>query len=200
MRAFITTSSLAILSTFAAAPASALQSEADLAPPRCDYGAPNPEAPEQLSQFAFLIGDFTISAHAWQGEDWSPPRPGTPARWNGWYGLDGMAIVDEWYSRDPGPEPETGRGVNVRMVNPEDGHWEMMWIATGAYQVQHLRAEMIEGMLTMWQIYPENRNFRAEFEVLDEDNWQRVQYQQDEAGEWHPAFLLRATRIPCEES
>ncbi|WP_370336473.1 hypothetical protein [Parvularcula marina] len=173
--------------------------QSDLAPPRCDYGAPNENAPEELSQFAFLIGDYTISAHAWQNGAWSPPRPGTPARWNGYYGLEGMAIVDEWYGRDPGIEPETGRGINVRMWDAEDGEWDMMWIATAGRQVQDLRAKVMDGVLTMWQVYPERPEFKATFHIEDEDHWARISYVPDENGEWQPQFKLAATRIPCGE-
>ena len=171
--------------------------QGDLAPPRCDYGAPNENAPEELSQFAFLIGDYTISAHAWQNDAWTPPRPGTPARWNGYYGLEGMAIVDEWYGRDPGIEPETGRGINVRMWDAEEGEWDMMWIATAGRQVQDLRAKVMDGVLTMWQVYPTQIDLVADFFVEDEDHWHRISYVQDDEGEWQPQFKLRATRLSC---
>ncbi len=170
----------------------------DLAPPRCDYGAPHESAAEELAQFAFLIGDYTISGHAWQGEAWSPPRPGAPSRWNGWYGLGGMAIVDEWYTIDPGVNPDTPRGVNVRMFDSEDDEWDMMWIATAGRQVQDLRANMKDGLLTMWQVYPERPNFKAEFVIEDGDHWARIGYTKDEAGEWVKQFKLAATRIACE--
>lgn len=184
----------------AAAPASAQDGQAALAPPRCDYGAPAPDAPAELAQFDFLIGDYTISAHRWldASQQWSPPRPGAPPRWNGYYGLDGMAIVDEWFNLDPGVDPATGRGINVRMWDPEAGEWDMMWFDTSARQVQDLRAKEIDGALTMWQVYPGNPTFRAYFERLGPDSWQRVTLAQGEDGEWRKTFLLKATRIPCE--
>jgi len=44
----------------------------DVAPPEsCDYGTVHPSAPAETSEFAFLIGDYKISLHAWRGEDWS---------------------------------------------------------------------------------------------------------------------------------
>jgi hypothetical protein len=170
----------------------------ELAPPRCDYGAPHENAAEELAQFAFLIGDYTIALHAWRGDAWSPPRPGAPARWNGWYGLGGMAIVDEWYNIDPGSDPDAPRGVNVRMFDSEDDEWDMMWIATAGRQVQDLRAKMQDGVLTMWQVYPERPDFKAEFITEDADHWARIGYAKDDAGEWVKQVKLAATRIACD--
>lgn len=170
----------------------------DIAPPAtCDYGTMSEHAPDETEQFAFLIGDYKITLHAWQGENWSPPQPGVTARWNGRYGLGGMAIIDEWYNPDPAQDVNAPRGVNVRMYDPEAEEWDMMWIATGGRQVQDLRAKVIDGKLTMWQVYPERKNFRAEFNVIDEDHWNRISYIPNEEGEWVKQFKLDATRIAC---
>lgn len=163
----------------------------------CDYGEAHPEAPPEFAQFAFLIGDFDITSHAWRGGAWTPPRPGPHARWNGRYGLGGMAVVDEWFDPDPREDPNAPRGVNVRMYDTEEGEWVMMWMASGAMVVQDLRAEVRDGKLTMWQVHPERPNFLAEFTVVDADRWDRVSYTRDEAGEWVTQFKLAATRIPC---
>lgn len=162
----------------------------------CDVGRPHAEAPPQMRQFAFLLGEFEITLHAWQGEGWSPPRPAR-ARWNGRYGLNGMAIYDEWY--DPGPdEPVASWGVNVRTFDPAAGLWKMMWISLPTRQVQDLRAELRDGTLTMWQVYPERPGWKAEFEIVDADHWARVSYRQEgPAAPWTPEFRLAASRIPC---
>lgn len=171
----------------------------EIAPPRCEYGKPHPDAPAEMSQFAFLIGDYKITLHAWRGGRWSPPQPGVTARWNGWYGMDGMAIVDEWHNPDPAQDRSAPRGVNVRMYDPEAEEWDMMWIATGGHQVQDLRAKMKDGKLAMRQVYPERPDFFAEFEVEDADHWARISYTKDEKGEWVRQYKLAATRIPCSE-
>ena len=173
--------------------------EEPLASPRCEYGAPHENAPEELSQFAFLIGDYKIGLHAWQGDKWSPALPGKTARWNGWYGLGGMAIYDEWFNPDPAQDSDAPRGVNVRMYDEDAGEWDMMWVATSGNQVQDLRAKVEDGKLTMWQVYPERENFKAVFEVEDQDHWARISYKKDNAGEWVEEFKLSATRIPCAE-
>ncbi len=176
-----------------------LNAASELAAPMCNYGTAHADAPKEFSQFQFLIGDFSIEAQAWTGEAWTPPRPDEyPPRWNGRYGLGGMAIYDEWYNLDPAQNPQTQRGVNVRMYDPEAQQWKMMWIASGTLQTQDLRAEMRDGKLTMWQVYPERPNFMAEFEEIDDDHWFRVSYTKDENGAWVPQFKLTASRISCE--
>lgn len=166
------------------------------APHACDYGKPHPNAPPQTSQFGFLIGEFEISLHGWHDGAWSPPRP-MGAHWNGRYGLNGMAIYDEWY--DPGPDdPDGVWGVNVRTFDPEAGLWKMMWISLPERQVQDLRAEVRDGTLTMWQVYPERPNWKAEFEITDDDHWARISYVEDPGTDkWSPQYRLAATRIPC---
>ena len=60
-----------------------------------------------------------------------------------------MVLEDEWYDPDPGLDPDSGRGINVRLYDAEEDTWKMMRIATGSKQVQDLRAEMRNGKLTM---------------------------------------------------
>ena len=171
-----------------------------LAIPKCNYGAPHAEAPAEMAQFDFLIGDFTITGHAWLGSTWSPPRPNAPpSRWNGRYILGGMAIEDEWYQTDPAIDPQSARGINIRMWDQDAAEWDMMWVHTGEKQVTDLRAKMIDGKLTMWQEYPERPNFKSYFERMGPDSWHRVSLLQDENGELTKQFRLLATRIPCPD-
>jgi hypothetical protein len=108
-----------------------------------------------------------------------------------------MAIVDEWFHPDPAQDPNSPRGVNVRMYDPEAEEWDMMWVATSAHQVQDLRAKVIDGVLTMWQVYPERADFQATFQIEDGDHWSRIAYAKDEEGAWVKTFKLAAARIPC---
>jgi hypothetical protein len=112
--------------------------------------------------------------------------------------MGGMMITDEWYDPDPGLEPGSARGVNVRMFDTASGEWKMMWVATSGAQVQDLRAEMRNGKLTMWRVYPTEVELVADFTVEDSDHWYRVSYVQDDGGEWVPQFKLRASRIACD--
>ena len=73
----------------------------------------------------------------------------------------------------------------------------MMWISTNGMQVQDLRAKLVEGVLTMWQVYPERPGWKAEFKILDDHRWQRIDYNQDAHGQWQPGFKLVAVRTAC---
>ena len=86
------------------------------------------------------------------------------------------------------------------MYDPDSGVWKMMWIATPARQVQDLRAEVRNGRLTMWQVYPPREGWKAEFEILDACRWARVSYLQEADGSWTPQFRLAATRRECSSS
>lgn len=194
---------IAIAGLFAAACTTEHQASPDPAAaapiaPRCDYGSPHPQAPAELAQFSFLIGDFEITSHIMTPTGWSPPRPGPRARWNGWYSMGGMMITDEWYDPDPGLQPDAPRGVNVRMYDVESAEWIMMWVATRTKRVQDLRAAMKDGKLTMWQVYPTKIDLLADFTIEDDDHWYRVSYTQDDAGDRVPQYKLRATRIACD--
>lgn len=168
------------------------------APASCNYGKPHPDAPAELQQFAFLIGDFEITSHIMTPNGWSPPRPGPRARWNGHYSMGGMMITDEWYDPDPGLQRDSPRGINVRYYDETANEWKMMWVATAAGQVQDLRAKIKNNKLTMWQVYPTEIDLVADFTVEDDDHWHRISYSQTEDGRWTPQFKLRASRIKCD--
>lgn len=175
-----------------------LYAELPTAPADCNPGKLNPRAPAETRQFEFLVGHYQIHLHAWQGDAWSPPQPGVTARWNGWYGLGGMAIYDEWYNPDPAQNAEGNHGVNVRLYDDEENVWKMMWIATANKTVQNLRAEMQGGVLTMWQLSPERPDFKANFKVHDSDHWERISFTKDEEANWVKQYKLAASRLPCE--
>lgn len=168
-------------------------------PAACDFGAPHPDAPGELAQFGFLIGDYKIHLHAWRGNEWSPPQPNVTARWNGRYGLGGMVIVDEWFHPDLAQSEDGIRGINVRMYDPDEQIWKLMWIANSNRTVQDLRAQMRDGKLTMWQVYPDRPDFKAVFNVHDEDHWERIAFTHDDEGNWVRQFKLAATRIACDK-
>lgn len=159
----------------------------------CDFGTPHADAPAETQQFDFLIGRHEITLHAWTQNGWTPPRP-INAQWNGWYGLQGRAIYDEWLDPDPN---QGGLGVNVRIYDPQEKIWKMMWVATSGLQVQDLRAKMIDDKMTMWQVYPPRDKWKAEFNQLASNQWERISYQQDAEGTWQPQFRLVARRAPC---
>lgn len=87
------------------------------------YGKPNPNAPPELSQFAFLIGRWRCDARI-KGEDgaWQPFQ----ATWVGRYILDGYVIADEF--RMTAPDGKLVMlGQNYRSYNSEKKAWVLKW-------------------------------------------------------------------------
>ena len=169
--------------------------------PSCEVGEAHPANPPETEQFAFMLGTHDVTLHAWQAPSgtWTPPRP-VGAQWNGYWGLGGAAIVDEWFDPPADDADLKGRGINVRVFDAETAEWKMMWVARPGYQVQDLRARVEPDGLTMWQIYPERANWKAVFEILDDDTWARTSYARDtDDADWQPQFRLVATRTCLHE-
>lgn len=166
----------------------------------CDFGKRADDAPIELEQYAFLIGDHRIEARSWNPEtgDW---RKGFwETRWDGRWALNGHAIYDEWTDPlPPGSTDEPGRGANFRMWDAKNKRWSNMWMHTGEVQTTDLYSEMRDGKMVMWQVYPKpDPEFKAEFEVHNDGGWTRVQYIKNEDGSFTPRFKLDAFKIPCE--
>jgi len=89
-----------------------------------DYGKLNPDAPQELAQFAFLIGPWRCAVKL-KREDGSWET--LEARWEGRFILDGYAIADEYRmtSRAGGL---LVLGVNLRAYNPAKKAWSMKWL------------------------------------------------------------------------
>ena len=141
--------------------------------------------------FDFLLGEHDVSLHAWTASGWTPPRP-TQAQWHGHRSLKDQVIQDEWF------DPENGDGINIRYFDEAENLWKMMWISTNGRQVQDLRAELRDGVLTMWQVHPPRPGWQAQFEVLNNCRWQRIGYQENAKGELQRQFKLVATRRGCQ--
>ncbi|MGD2133034.1 MAG: hypothetical protein PVI23_09585 [Maricaulaceae bacterium] len=157
------------------------------------------DAPEELEQFAFLVGCYDIAASRWSAET-GDFGPSAPARWNGRWALDGWAIYDEWFDvQIPGQAPDLGRGANLRVYETDTGQWVMVWAHTeGPGQV--LRAEQREEGLVMWREHPlRDTDWRAVFTVDDDGGWTRVDYSRDfGTDDWTPGGRLAATPTTCQ--
>lgn len=98
-----------------------------------EYGNPNPKAPPELSQFAFIIGKWRCDVRL-KGEDgtWQPYQ----ATWVGRYILDGHVIADEYRMTN-----QTGElivhGMNFRSYSVEKKTWVMRWLsATSSFWLE----------------------------------------------------------------
>jgi hypothetical protein len=98
-----------------------------------EYGAPNPNPPPELAQFAFLVGEWRCDVRV-KGDDgaWQPYE----ATWIGRYILDGRAIADE-YRMWNGAGELIVHGMNFRTYNADKKAWIMRWLhATGAFWLE----------------------------------------------------------------
>jgi hypothetical protein len=88
------------------------------------YGTQNPDAPPELSQFAFLIGEWQCDVRVKRDDgSWRTYE----ATWIGRYILDGYVISDEYRMTDQRGELVV-YGVNIRSYNVEKNTWVMRWL------------------------------------------------------------------------
>ena len=103
------------------------------------FGRPNPKAPAELSQFAFMIGinecmDETFNA------DGSSEK--FPARWNAHYFLNGYGIQDQYWT--PGEFVTS----NIRIFDSKSGKWKVTFFTkpgygSGAWEGEQLGSELV---------------------------------------------------------
>lgn len=167
---------------------------------RCgDYGQPAEGMPEAFSQFAFIIGDFTVGIRQWDAEAGAWGEAPYFARWNGYYGMGGRAIIDEWFDPGYGYREQSGVGINVRIYDEPAGLWKTAWQYSLTPGVSELYQQVRDdGMLALWQVYPEVPEQNVYFEEFSPDHWGRITRLRDpETGEWVNATLLDAARAEC---
>jgi hypothetical protein len=180
----------ALFSVFVALDATA--SEEDT----CDFGTPHPGMPVEFGQYDFLIGDFEVRIYIWLGDRWSEQYQ--KARWVGRYILGGRAVMEEWYPKDPEDDPDGPGGVNIRMYDPDEQIWKLMWMRTDDLVPTELRSQVgDDGNMRLWRVYPTPDERKIWFDIYDKDHWARLDYQQGESDDgWVPKYKLDAMRHP----
>ena len=89
-----------------------------------EYGKPNPNAPPELSRFAFLIGKWRCEAKLKRDEGtWENLK----ATWEGRYILDGYVIADEYRMTTSAGELLV-LGINLRSYDAKNKTWNMKWL------------------------------------------------------------------------
>src|SRR5580698_6697188 len=89
-----------------------------------EFGRPNPNAPAELCQFAFLIGNWAFEAKVTTADAQSLSFKGT---WRGRYILDGYAISDEYRMTDMSGELIV-LGLNLRTYDASKQTWNIKWL------------------------------------------------------------------------
>lgn len=102
-----------------------------------EFGKPNPNAPGELSRFAFLIGRWRCEAKIKSANgEWQTFQ----ATWVGRYILDGYAIADEYRMTGPSGELMV-LGANFRVYDTSKRTWNIKWL------------QALDG--TWWDLAPE---------------------------------------------
>lgn len=168
----------------------------------CDFGSRSAAAPDQLDQFAFMVGNWNIDNRTRQRDgSWSEQT--TPSYWEGRWILDGHAIADYWYDTPPATasgEDPPGRGVNVRMYRPQTEQWTNMWQHSSLAEVRTLISEVRDdGHMHMWASHPDTSDQRRmHFVVESRDRWVRIEERPlGPNGAWVQVHRIEATRAPC---
>jgi len=92
--------------------------------PAYPFGRPNPDAPPELAQFAFFVGEFDCIDTIRQADG---TRVSFPAIWNARYFLNGFGIQDHYWT----PRFFTS---NIRIFDPESKIWKVAFFRMPGYQ------------------------------------------------------------------
>lgn len=89
-----------------------------------EFGKPNPSAPPELAEFAFIIGEWNCDVRV-KAEDGAVQT--YQATWTGRYILDGYVIADEYRMLDHAGSVIV-HGMNFRSYDAEKKAWVMRWL------------------------------------------------------------------------
>lgn len=146
------------------------------------FGRLNPEAPEDTSQFGFMIGNFNCSDSLLTQGQWKASK----ATWNSAFILNGHAVKDTYRNED-------FAGTSIRFYNSKKKKWDVYFFGmpgghTGLWEgeqegnqmiMRQLRkgpnGEQIESRLTFYNIRDNSFDWKGEFWNLESDevtvNW-----------------------------
>ena len=163
-----------------------------------DYGKPNPNAPKELSQFAFLIGRWRGEAIV-KGEDGAPQS--FQVTWVGRYILDGYAIADEFRMADAQGNLVM-LGQNYRSYNTEKKTWVMKWQEALTSTWLDLGPEELGGVTANNAFIAFKARFRPDeihritFSNISEDHFTwRAEASTGEQKTWTEVMVIEVSRV-----
>ncbi|UCG52917.1 MAG: hypothetical protein JSW58_04995 [Candidatus Latescibacterota bacterium] len=172
-----------------------------------DCGKPNTNAPEELSQFGFLVG-------RWRCESKVKGPNGVfathAATWVGRYILDGYVIADEFRQTTENGEL-VQLGQNYRSYNSNKGVWVMKWHDALASTWLDLGPEELGGVQVsdtsitfrhhvppdlVGKLFPPQSLFRVTFSNISENHftWQ-AEVSTDGEKTWEEVQVIEAYRV-----
>jgi hypothetical protein len=155
------------------------------------YGERNPDAPDELDAFSFLIGK-------WRGTGRVKLDSGKFAEfhdvsWIGRYILDGTAIADELHSLAPDGSPYLG--ITLRQYDTKKKTWIIEYLnVSGSFLRRQVNAGSgsvtVDGpTVTVASGAPDSMS-REHYRVVDEDNWvYRLDASNDGGSNWNEAQI-----------
>lgn len=158
-----------------------------------EYGEPNPNAPQELSQFAFLIGTWRCEVRV-RGADGA--YEAHEAEWIARYALDGYAIADEY--RQTGPDGNLVKyGATYRSYNADRDTWVMKWLDALASTWLDLGPEDLGGVqvndtaITFKHRYPPGQIVRVTISDISEEHFRwRADVSSDGGETWDESVMV----------
>ncbi len=163
-----------------------------------EYGKPNPNAPPELSRFAFLIGKWRCDAKL-KREDgtWQSLN----ATWEGRFILDGYAIGDEYRMTTSAGELLV-LGINLRSYDAKKKSWNMKWLNALAGTWVDLGPEELGGVqddkkaitYVMKEPVAPHKFTRATYTNISENHFTWRGERSDDGKEWEEFLVIEAYR------
>lgn len=97
---------------------------------------PNPKAPKETAQYAFIIGTWDCKTRFMNAEGGYSEGSAT---WTGSWILDGWAVQDVWVESDT--DGTVFYGTNIRSFNPKTGKWDNRWLPQVTLQWKYYESE-----------------------------------------------------------
>jgi hypothetical protein len=112
------------------------------------FGARNPEAPAGVAQYGQFAGAWTCIPTARQ-DDGSQKEIEARPTWIWYYALNGHAVQDVWIPDAENSLPGAAMGTNLRVYNPQEDEWVMVWATETLGKFQTFKAKAQGGNIVM---------------------------------------------------
>lgn len=112
------------------------------------FGARNPDAPSGVDQYGQFEGTWTCMPSALQ-EDGSQKEFDARPTWIWHYALNGHAVQDIWIPDAEKSPPGSAMGTNLRVYDPQEDEWVMVWTTESMGGFQTFKAKMQDGNIVM---------------------------------------------------
>ncbi len=163
-----------------------------------EYGKLSPEAPPELSRFAFLIGEWRFVAKLKRDDGTRENLKGT---WEGRYILDGRAIADEYRMTTDSGELLV-LGMNFRSYDAKNKAWNMKWLdalsgawtSLGSEEMGGIEVDEKEISYVMKEPTAAHAFTRATYTNVSDDHFTWRGERSDDRKTWEEFLIVEAYR------